>query len=133
MKWYDRNFREEQIQLCLNTLEKYIPGIRHQVLWSYITNPLDVESKFPNMVKGSIKQGAYHPFQMGYNRPNDECSHHRTPVKNLYLCGACTHPGGLVTFGPGYLAANRIAEDISLTKWWKEPEIVTKAKEMGLL
>jgi phytoene dehydrogenase-like protein len=85
------------------------------------------------MVEGSIKQGAYHPLQMGYNRPNDECSNHRTPLKNLYLCGASSHSGGMVTFGPGYIAANRIAEDSGIKKWWTELEMVTRARQKGLL
>ncbi|MBW1998566.1 MAG: NAD(P)/FAD-dependent oxidoreductase [Deltaproteobacteria bacterium] len=132
-KWYKRDFRQEQIEKCIETLSKYAPGIRNQVLWSHITTPLDVENKLLDMRKGSIKQGAYHPFQMGYHRPNADCSHHRTPIKNLYLCGACTHPGGLVTFGPGYLAANRVAEDLGIEKWWAEPEMVTRARKKGLL
>ncbi|MFC1861441.1 phytoene desaturase family protein [Chloroflexota bacterium] len=132
-KWYDREFREEQIQNCLTTLDRYAPGLKNNVLWSFISTPLDIENKFPNMKQGSIKQGAYHPFQMGYNRPNEECSRHRTPVKNLYLCGACTHSGGLITFGPGYIAANRIAEDTGIEKWWTEPEIVISARQSGLL
>lgn len=132
-KWYDRQLREEQTQFCLETINKYAPGIKEQVLWTFVSTPLDVENKFPNMVEGSIKQGAYHPLQMGYNRPNDECSHHRTPIRNLYLCGASTHSGGLVTFGPGYVATNRIAEDLGIKKWWPEPEIVTRARQRGLL
>ena len=98
-----------------------------------ITTPRGIEDRFIDMVEGSFKQAAYHPLQMGYNRPNDECSHHRTPIRNLYLCGASTHSGGMITFGPGYVAANRIAEDLNLEKWWSDPEIVTRAYERGLL
>ncbi len=86
-----------------------------------------------NMIKGSIKQGAYHPLQMGYMRPNEFCSKHCSPVKNLFMGGACTYPGGTVIFGPGYLAANAVAEDLEIKKWWKEPEGVTKAKKKGML
>ena len=125
--------RAEQKRLCVETLNKYAPGIKEQVMWAFVSTPLDVENKFPNMVRGSIKQGAYHPLQMGYNRPNDECSNHRTPIRNLYLCGASTHPGGLITFGPGYVATNRIAEDLGIKKWWSEPGIVSKARERGLI
>lgn len=132
-RWYNRQFREEQVQRCLDLLERYAPGIRGQVLWPFLSSPLDIENKLADMVRGSIKQGAYNPFQMGYNRPNDECSWHRTPVKNLYLCGASSHSGGMVTFGPGYIAANRIAEDAGFKKWWAEPETVTSARKRGLL
>jgi hypothetical protein len=38
-----------------------------------------------------------------------------------------------VIWGPGYLAANAVAEDLGVSKWWKEPEIVTRAKKEGLL
>ena len=102
-------------------------------MWRYIATPLDIENKFADMVKGSIKQGGYFPLQMGYLRPNEECSHHRTPIKNLYLCGASTYSGGCVIWGPGYNAANRIAEDLGIAKWWPKLEIVTRAEEKGLL
>ena len=85
------------------------------------------------MVKGGIKQGAYAPLQMGFQRPNDECSTTKTPIENLYLGGASVYPGGCVIWGPGYNVANQVAEDMKISKWWKEPAIVTRAKEKGLL
>ena len=54
-KWYDKSFREEQARHCLETLDKYAPGIKEQVLWSFISTPLDIENKFPNMVGGLHK------------------------------------------------------------------------------
>ena len=86
---------------------------------------------FVNMKKGSIKQGMYQPLQMGFLRPHEDCSHHRTPVKNLYLGGSSVYPGGCVIWGPGYLAANRVAEDYSIEKWWQEPEGIVKLKDLG--
>ena len=119
---------------CIDLLRKYIPNLtQDHILWHYITTPLDIGNKFADMVKGSYKQGAYLPLQMGYLRPNEECSQHETPVKNLYVCGASTFPGGLITFGPGYNAANKIAEDLGVERWWGEPECVTKAKARGTL
>jgi phytoene dehydrogenase-like protein len=106
---------------------------KDKVLFQYVSTPADIENKFPNMVQGSIKQGAYHPLQMGFLRPNEDCSQNRTPVKNLYLGGASCYPGGLVTFGSGYLAANTIAEDLGVKKWWSEPKIITAARGKGLL
>ncbi len=133
-KWYDIRFKEKMAQQCLITLQKYAPNLtRDKVLWHYISTPIDVENKFPDMVEGSIKQGLYHPFQMGYLRPNEECSQCRTPLKNLYLAGASCYPGGCVIWGPGYLAANAIAEDLGIDKWWSEPKMVTKARQDGLL
>ena len=131
-QWY--RIREQQAARCVELLRRYVNGVgEDDVLWHYITTPLDIGNKFADMVKGSYKQGAYLPLQMGYLRPNEECSQHATPVKNLYVCGASAFPGGLITFGPGYCAANRIAEDLGIERWWGEPECVTKAKAKGTL
>jgi phytoene dehydrogenase-like protein len=105
---------------------------RDKVLWYNMTTPADIENKFANMVKGSIKQGAYDSTQMGYWRPNDDCPNHRTPIKNLYLGGASSYPGGLVTFGAGYGTSNIVAEDLGIDKWWKEHESVTTARAKGM-
>lgn len=133
-KWLNMKFKEERAEILRATLAKYAPNMtKEKVLWQAITTPADIQNKFANMVQGSIKQGAYHPLQMGYLRPNEDCSDHRTPIKNLYLGGASSYPGGLVTFGPGYLTANAVADDLGIDKWWSEPEIVTASRERGLL
>ncbi len=133
-KWYSPKFKEQQAERCLDTLRRYAPNLsRDKIRNIYISTPVDVENKFPDMVKGSIKQGAYHPLQMGYLRPNEYCSTHRSPIKGLYMGGSCTYPGGTVLLGAGYLAANVVAEDFGIEKWWSEPEMVTKARERGLL
>jgi len=81
--------------------------------------PEEIEIRFPNMRRGGIKHGDYKPIQLGSFRPNQECSSTKTPVEGLYVCGASTYPGGLVLGGPGYLGANKVAEDMGITKWWK--------------
>ena len=131
-RWLKHDVREETARRQLAVLQRYAPNVtRDNVLWTYITTPRDIENKFANMVRGSYKQGAYHPLQMGYLRPNQDCSQYRTPVKNLYLGGASVAPGGMVLFGPGYNCANAIAEDFGIEKWWKEPAYVTAAREDG--
>jgi phytoene dehydrogenase-like protein len=131
-RWWDRKLREEHEAQFLATLQKFSPNLtKDKVLWTYFVTPLDFSHKFLNMVEGSYKQGAYLPLQMGFLRPNEECSEYATPVKGLYICGASCHSGGLVTFGPGYNAVNRIAEDLGIEKWWQEPELVREAKRKG--
>jgi phytoene dehydrogenase-like protein len=131
-RWLNHQYREEAAERQLAVLRRYAPNVtRDTVLWTYLTTPADIQNKFANMVHGSYKQGAYHPLQMGYLRPNQDCSQYRTPVKNLYLGGASVAPGGMVLFGPGYNCANAIAEDFDIKKWWTEPEYVTAAKENG--
>ncbi len=132
-KWLSMKFKEERAEKLLAVLQKYAPNMtKDKVLWWNMTTPADIENKFANMVEGSIKQGAYDSLQMGYLRPNEECVNHRTPIKNLYLGGANSYPGGLVTFGAGYGTANVVAEDIGIDKWWPEPESVTAARAKGM-
>ena len=133
-RWYDMKFKEEVMEQYLSTLQKYAPNMnKDTVLWKYISTPLDVENKFLSMVEGSYKHGLYNPLQMGIFRPNEHCSRHRTPVKNLYVAGSSCYPGGCVIWGAGYNAANAVAEDLGIDKWWPEPEAVTRAREGGLL
>jgi phytoene dehydrogenase-like protein len=133
-KWYSHKFKEEHAQRLLAKLGEYAPNITPETIRSvYVSTPVDIQNKFPDMVRGSIKQGEYHPLQMGYMRPNEYCSTHRSPINNLYMGGACTYPGGTVLLGAGYLAAEAVCEDLGIEKWWPEPKMVTKARERGLL
>jgi phytoene dehydrogenase-like protein len=129
--WY--NARIEQAERCKSVLERYAPNVTAEnIMGDYIGSPLDTENKFPDMKQGCFKQGAYLPLQMGYFRPNEYCCQHLTPINKLYMCGACTHSGGMITFGPGYCATEKIAEDLGIEKWWPEPEHVKLAREAGL-
>jgi phytoene dehydrogenase-like protein len=49
---------------------------------------------------------------MLFMRPLAGYSQYRTPIGNLYLCGAGTHPGGGVTGAPGFNAAREILRDL---------------------
>ena len=131
-QWHDYSFREHVAEQMLKILQKYAPNMnKDTLLRKYLSTPLDIESKFVNMVQGSYKQGLYHPLQMGIFRCNEACSRNRTPIKNLYLAGSSCYPGGTVIWGAGYGAANAMAEDLGLNKWWSEPEIITNARKKG--
>jgi phytoene dehydrogenase-like protein len=96
------------------------------IVLSTAESPLDIETRLPNMVRGSIKHGAYNALQMGVFRPHDSCVAGRTPLEGLYLCGASSYPGGLVIGGSGYIAANSVAEDLGVQKWWTPPDYVRR-------
>lgn len=103
-----------------------------RIIRRYDYSPMYIEQKLVNMQRGSFKHGAYVTTQMGYNRPNLECSHYKTPIKNLYVCGASTYPGGAVIFGGGYNVAAVVCEDMGLKKWWSDPDYVVTARERKL-
>ena len=131
-KWLRYKFKEETGWMLINKLAKYAPNVTEKVVRDvYVSSPGDVANKFLDMVAGSIKQGQYHPLQMGYLRPNEYCSTHRSPIKNLFMGGACTYPGGTVLLGAGYLAADAVVTEKGIEKWWQEPDYVKAAREKG--
>jgi phytoene dehydrogenase-like protein len=48
-------------------------------------------------------------------RPVPGYAQFRTPIKNLYMCGSATHPGGGIMGAPGRLAALEILKDVKTT------------------
>ena len=91
----------------MQLLAKYAPGIRDLVLHKQVITPLDLERDF-GMTEGSIFHGQMAMDQMLFMRPVAGMSGYQTPIENLFLCGAGTHPGGGVTGAPGYNAAREI-------------------------
>jgi phytoene dehydrogenase-like protein len=117
-----------------STWQEYAPNLAQaKVIRRYVYPPTYIEQKLVNMVRGSFKHGAYIPTQMGYLRPSVDCSSYRTPIKNLYLGGASTYPGGMVLLANGYNVAGVVAEDLALDRWWPEPDFVEEARRRGLV
>jgi phytoene dehydrogenase-like protein len=123
--------KDDYANKCLSIWMDYAPNIK--LVHTYIYPPTYIEKKLKDMVRGSFKQGAYTPLQMGYFRPNESCSQIRTPIEGLYVCGASVYPGGMIIAGPGYVGANVIAQDMGVKKNWEEPEFVRHAREAGLI
>lgn len=116
---------DELVDQTLETWQRYAPNItRDKVVMTSGESPIDIEARIVNMVRGSIKHGDYNALQMGVFRPSDLCEAGRSPIEGLYLCGASAYPGGLVIGGPGYIAANTVAEDLGVEKWWKTPRYI---------
>jgi phytoene dehydrogenase-like protein len=116
--WMSR--REEIKAAMLAKWRKAAPNLTpDNIIATSMEDPEEIEIRFPQMRRGSIKHGDYSPLQMGCFRPSQECSGTSTPIEGLYVCGVSTYPGGLVLGGPGYLGANKVAEDLGVQKWWK--------------
>ena len=82
-------------------------GWRHPdaVIDAEAVGPPDIERKV-GLTGGHIFQGECLPPFMWGNR----LSYH-TPMPGVYLCGACTHPGGSVIGINGRNAANAVLRD----------------------
>jgi len=102
--------KEKFADRCFDVLAEYAPNIRHAVIERQVLSPLDIERRF-GLTGGNIFQGAMTLGQLHFLRPVAGFANYRTPVRNLYLCGAATHPGGGVMGACGYNAAREILRD----------------------
>jgi len=126
--------KREYSNQCYELWKSYCTNLDEaHVLFGFSYSPVDIERRLIDMKRGSFKQGAYNLFQMGYLRPNDQCSQNRTPVEGLYVGGASVYPGGMILLGSGYLAAQSVAEDLNLDIWWSSPDYVIKAREKNYI
>ena len=64
------------------------------------------------LTEGNIFQGELTMDQLMFNRPIPGYAQYKTPIKNLYMCGSSTHPGGGVMGAPGANAAREILIDL---------------------
>jgi beta-carotene ketolase (CrtO type) len=94
--------------------EAFLPGLRGRVVARSVQSPLDYKRRMPSAVHGTHQHGAFLPYQVGACRPVPEMGRYRSPVANVYLCGAGSHPGSGVTMGPGRNAAEAICADLKL-------------------
>jgi phytoene dehydrogenase-like protein len=90
---------------------RYAPNMPSSVIARSVLAPPDLEARF-GITEGNIFHGDIALEQMFFMRPLPGWARYRTPVANLYLCGAGTHPGGGVTGAPGYNAARQILKDL---------------------
>jgi phytoene dehydrogenase-like protein len=94
----------------INTIAEYAPTIKDIILHRQIVTPLDLERDF-GLSEGNIFQGELSLEQLFFLRPVPGYAQFRTPIKNLYMCGSATHPGGGIMGAPGRLAALEILKD----------------------
>jgi phytoene dehydrogenase-like protein len=107
-------------EAILKTWQRAAPNMtKDSVIMTSHETPVGIERRLPNMRRGGIKHGDYSPVQLGCFRPNQDCSTSATPIEGLYTCGASNYPGGMVLGGPGYIGANKVAEDLGVAKWWQ--------------
>jgi phytoene dehydrogenase-like protein len=95
----------------VETIGRYAPNVPGSVIARKVFTPYDLEQTF-GITEGNIFHGDINMGQLFFLRPVPGWAQYRTPIENLYLCGAGTHPGGGVTGAPGYNAAHRILRDL---------------------
>lgn len=108
-RWSDK--RGELLAAVVRTLERYAPGIGNLVRDHQVLAPADLEATY-SLTGGHILHGEPSLDQLFTMRPILGWAQYRTPIRDLYLCGAGTHPGGGLTAGPGQNAAREILKDL---------------------
>jgi phytoene dehydrogenase-like protein len=91
-------------ETVIDTLEERFPDIRSKILHKFVLSPKDIED-WTGLTEGNIFQGELSLEQLFFNRPVPGWARYRTPVKDLWMCGSATHPGGGIMGANGRLAA----------------------------
>ncbi len=99
--------RDEVRRLAMRSLARFCSNIDDAVIDAQVLGPPDIEQNV-GLTGGHIFQGECLPPYMWANRLAA-----RTPMPGVYLCGACTHPGGSVIGINGRNAAMAILKDLS--------------------
>jgi len=96
--------REEFGDNVIDTIAEHAPNIRDIILHRQVLTPLDLEREF-GLSEGNIFQGELTLEQLFFLRPAPGWAQYRSPIKNLFMCGSATHPGGGIMGASGRNAA----------------------------
>ena len=103
--------KEEFGDNVINTISEHAPNLKKIIIGRQVVTPLDLEREW-GLTEGNIFQGELSLEQLFFLRPVPGWAQYCTPIKNLYMCGSATHPGGGIMGAPGRLAAMRILHDL---------------------
>jgi len=102
--------RDRRADQVIGQLERSFPGLSGSILHRQVLSPLDLE-RVLGLTGGHALHGEMTPDQLWFMRPVRGWANYRTPIRDLYLCGAGTHPGGGVTGANGRNAARQALRD----------------------
>ena len=101
------HLRGALLDRTLNVLERHAPGLRSQVVGAQVITPEALERDY-GFWGGQIFHGEPALDQLFTMRPLLGYARYRGPIAGLYLCGAGTHPGALMSGASGRLAAQQV-------------------------
>ena len=100
--WDDN--REAFGDTVIDRIAEFAPNIRDIIVGRQVITPLDIERTI-GLTEGNIFQGELSLEQLFFNRPVPGYARFRTPIRDLWLSGSSTHPGGGLMGANGRLAA----------------------------
>jgi len=104
--WTD-DARDQMCERAIDTIARYAPGIREQILHREFLTPADLEQNY-RVTGGHWHHTEFAMDQMLMMRPTYEAAQYNTPIPGLFLCSAGCHPGGDVSGAAGHNAAREI-------------------------
>jgi phytoene dehydrogenase-like protein len=96
--------REAFGDAVVNRIAEFAPDLPSKILHRQVMTPLDIE-RTTGLTEGNIFQGELSLEQLFFSRPVPGWARFRTPIKDLWLCGSSTHPGGGTMGANGRIAA----------------------------
>lgn len=97
--WTDE-LKNKVADRVIDKLADYAPNVKNAIIARQVESPAELSDRL-----GAYKGNYYHVDmtldQMVFFRPLPEIANYRTPIDNLYLTGAGTHPGGSISGMPG--------------------------------
>jgi beta-carotene ketolase (CrtO type) len=97
--WTDE-LKNKVADRVIDKLADYAPNIKNAIMARRVESPAELGERL-----GAYKGNYYHVDmtldQMIFFRPLPEIANYKTPIDNLYLTGAGTHPGGSISGMPG--------------------------------
>ncbi len=107
---WDDAMRESFGDAVIDTIAERAPNIREIILHRQVLTPLDLEATF-GLSEGNIFQGELSLEQLFFNRPVPGWAGYRTPIRDLWMCGSATHPGGGIMGASGRIAALEVLKE----------------------
>jgi phytoene dehydrogenase-like protein len=102
------SIKEAFADRVVEQLAEHAPGAPQAILGRQVMAPDDFERENPNLIRGDCVSGSHHLDQNYFARPFPGWTRYRTPIKQLFMVGASTWPGGGVNAASGFL----VAEDL---------------------
>src|SRR3981081_3216525 len=102
--------REEFGDTVIDTIAEHAPNIKDLILHRQVVQHTHLESRC-GVSEGNIFQGELTLEQLFFLRPAPGWAQYRSPIRNLYMCGSATHPGGGIMGASGRNGALEILND----------------------
>ncbi|MGD1913550.1 MAG: beta-carotene ketolase CrtO [Rivularia sp. (in: cyanobacteria)] len=97
--WTDE-LKNKVADRVIDKIADYAPNVKDAIIARAVESPAELGERL-----GAYKGNFYHIDmtldQMVFLRPLPEIANYKTPINNLYLTGAGTHPGGSISGMPG--------------------------------